>query len=543
MKSLPPPPTGPITSTSSIVLSGMPGAGKSSVGPRLAAALDVPFVDTDDMVRTKSGKTPGEFLRERGEAAFRALEAEVVDELFRDRQRRVVSLGGGTVVDRRLRHSLLDRALLVTLSAREDTLRARITTGSVPDRPLAGADGAALGRLLEARRSAYAECHVAVATDDLSLDDVVDAIVPWRERRLVVVPLGERTYTVELVVGEPTRVVDRLAALAPSSIVSVTDGHLQRAQKQLFAAMLEPLNVPHVPVVLAPGEVHKTLASVSTIWDAALGARVDRDSVVFGFGGGVVLDLAGFAASTLLRGVRWLGAPTTVLAMVDASVGGKTGFDHPTGKNLVGSFHQPSGVVAELSSLTTLSDRERRAGLAEALKIALTSDSALFERIEACAEQLAAGRAEALLPVIEGAVAAKARIVRDDEHEQGDRALLNFAHTVGHGLEAHGGYTKWLHGEAVAMGLVAELKMGEVLGFTPRALIARVETVLVRLGLPGAPAESDLAAAASWVGTDKKRSGRSLRLPVVHEIGRSTVEKVPMERVSTLMGKVPNSAR
>src|SRR5262249_8046081 len=162
-------------------------------------------------------------------------------------------------------------------------------------------------------------------------------------------------------------------------------------------------------------------------------------------------DLAGFAAATLLRGVRFVQAPTTLLAMVDASVGGKTGFDHPAGKNLVGAFHQPSGVVADLAHLATLPARERTSGLAEVAKIALTSDAALFERLERDAADVARGDRAALAPVVRAAVEAKVRIVRDDEREAGLRAVLNMGHTVGHALEAHGGYARWLHGEAVAL--------------------------------------------------------------------------------------------
>src|SRR5581483_9972346 len=194
------------------------------------------------------------------------------------------------------------------------------------------------------------------------------------------------------------------------------------------------------------------------------GGGVDRDALVVAFGGGVVGDLAGFAAACLLRGVRFVQAPTTLLAMVDSSVGGKTGFDHPAGKNLIGAFHQPSAVVADLAHLRTLPARERTAGLAEVVKIAVATDGALLDRVERDAAALGRGEAGALLPVVREAIAAKIRIVRDDEREAGARALLNLGHTVGHALEAHGGYAALLHGEAVALGLIAEMSAAAALG-------------------------------------------------------------------------------
>src|SRR5258705_7822801 len=173
------------------------------------------------------------------------------------------------------------------------------------------------------------------------------------------------------------------------------------------------------------------------IGDAALGAGIDRDAVVIAFGGGVVGDLAGFAASALLRGVRAVLVPTTLLAMVDASVGGKTGFDHPTGKNLIGAFAQPSAVVADLAHLSTLPARERTAGLSEIVKIALAVDAPLLDDVERDAARLAKGDVEALAPIVRRAIAAKIRVVRDDERELGIRALLNLGHTVGHAVESH----------------------------------------------------------------------------------------------------------
>ncbi len=267
---------------------------------------------------------------------------------------------------------------------------------------------------------------------------------------------------------------------------------------------------------------------MAAIWDAALGAKVDRGAVVVAAGGGVVGDVAGFAAAALLRGVRFLQVPTTLLSMVDSSVGGKTGFDHAAGKNLIGAFHQPSGVVADLAHLTTLSARERIAGLAEVVKIALATDGALLDRVEAQAPALAAGDVTALLPIVRAAIDAKIRIVRDDERETGRRALLNLGHTVGHALEAHAGFSGWLHGEAVALGTVVEMRATAALGWTPPDLVMRATAVFAALGLPTHVPAGDVVAAWPFVASDKKRGGDRLALPVVTAAGEAQVRRVAL---------------
>jgi shikimate kinase/3-dehydroquinate synthase len=365
---------------------------------------------------------------------------------------------------------------------------------------------------------------------------VVDAIVALVERDPLLVPLGARSYAIDVCDGEPSRLTDAVARCAPSSIVLVTDSNVQRARGEALEQALEPLAIERTRVTLPPGEEHKTLAGVGAIWDAALGAGVDRDALVVAAGGGVVGDLAGFAAACLLRGVHFVQVPTTLLAMVDASVGGKTGFDHPAGKNLVGAFHQPCAVVADLAHLSTLPARERTAGLAEVVKIALACDAALLDTLERDAALLARGDRGALGPVVRAAIEAKIRVVRDDERESGARALLNLGHTVGHALEAHGGYARWLHGEAVALGIVAEMEATAALGFTPPQLVERARALLAAMGLPTRVGAAELAASWPYVAADKKRARDAVRLPVVTGAGCARVEQV---RLSALQGALP----
>ncbi|MGH7271456.1 MAG: 3-dehydroquinate synthase, partial [Polyangiaceae bacterium] len=245
-------------------------------------------------------------------------------------------------------------------------------------------------------------------------------------------------------------------------------------------------------------------------------------------GGGVVGDLAGFAAASLLRGVRVVQVPTTLLAMVDSSVGGKTGFDHAAGKNLLGAFHQPSAVVADLGHLVTLPPRDRLAGMAEVVKIALATDLSLLEVLERQAVLLARGDLDTLLPIVRASIDAKIRIVREDERESGRRALLNLGHTVGHAVEAHGGYARWLHGEAVSLGTVAELRATTALGWTAAGLTDRAVALFSSLGLPTVIDRAELSAAWPFVASDKKRDREAVRLPVVTAAGRAHVERVSL---------------
>ncbi len=513
-----------------IVLSGPMGAGKTTVGRLLAARMGRPFIDTDALLEERSGKSIGQLFRD-GERAFREAERHVVSQVLDGRPAGVIAVGGGALLDVKTRYRALDEATVVTLTAAVGVLAGRIGGGQ--GRPLLG-DGdahegreARLSEIVRARADVYAEAHWVLTTDDLEPDAVADAIELAATHCRLVMPLGARSYPVEICAGDPAVTTDHVAASAPSLIVTVTDTNIKRARGSFLQRAIEPLAMGHVEAVLVPGELRKTQHSVSMIWDVALGGGVDRDALVLAFGGGVVGDMAGFAAATLLRGIRWMMVPTTLLAMVDASVGGKTGFDHVSGKNLIGVFHQPIGVVADIAHLSTLPERELRAGLAEVVKTGWMVD----RRLVGAAAQWHRDGAQlgaSAVDLVSGAVAAKISLVREDERESGPRALLNFGHTVGHALEAHGGYHRWLHGEAVAVGMVAELAALEVLGLVAAGTSAAAATDVEAVGLHARVAGADLAAASRHFGADKKRRGGELVLPVPSESGRGHLVQVEL---------------
>jgi 3-dehydroquinate synthase len=275
--------------------------------------------------------------------------------------------------------------------------------------------------------------------------------------------------------------------------------------------------------VLRGGEAQKTLGNVALIIDALVAARLNRDGMVLALGGGVVGDIAGFAAASYQRGIAIVQLPTTLLAQVDSAVGGKTGVNHPGGKNLIGAFHQPSAVITDTDTLSTLPDRQLRAGFAEIVKSALVADAEFFSWLEANAARILAREPAALGEAIRRACAIKAAIVAGDERERGDRALLNLGHTFGHAIEAGAGYGTVLHGEAVAVGLVLAAELSARTGRLPASEAQRVRTLLAGAGLPVDPPRIGRARMLELMAMDKKVKGGRVRLVLLDGVGRAVL--------------------
>ncbi|HEV2228902.1 MAG TPA: 3-dehydroquinate synthase [Steroidobacteraceae bacterium] len=334
------------------------------------------------------------------------------------------------------------------------------------------------------------------------------------------VELGTRSYPILIGAGLLAR-AELLRPLVPGRDVLI-----------LSNTTVAPLYLPalagslaaqrRLEVVLPDGEVHKTLENASRVLDVLVSNRFGRDSTVIALGGGVVGDLAGFVAACYQRGVAFVQVPTTLLAQVDSAVGGKTGVNHPGGKNLIGAFHQPVAVISDTATLATLPPRELRAGLAEVIKYGLMCDAALFEWLEAHISELLAGKAEALAHVVRRSCEIKAMIVaRDEREERGDRALLNLGHTFGHAAESATGYRKWLHGEAVGAGLVMAAAMSRELGLVSPEELVRVHTLVERAGLPTRGAGLAPATVLEHMRIDKKVLGGRLRLVLLRRIGNA----------------------
>ncbi len=335
------------------------------------------------------------------------------------------------------------------------------------------------------------------------------------------VELGSRSYPIVIGSGLLSR-ADLIAQYIPGRDVLLVSN---TTVAPLYApALRSALGVRRiVEVTLPDGEEHKTLATVSRMLDVLVANRFARDATVLALGGGVVGDMAGFAAACYQRGVAYAQVPTTLLAQVDSSVGGKTGVNHPGGKNLIGAFHQPATVIADTDTLKTLPPRELRAGLAEVIKYGLICDEALFAWLEQNMDALLAHDAAALSHVIRRSCEIKAEIVGRDEREQGDRALLNLGHTFGHALESTTGYTRWLHGEAVGAGLLMAATMSREAGLLPADYVERLRRLLVRAGLPTEARDLRADTVLEHMRIDKKVKSGRIRLVLLRSIGTSFV--------------------
>jgi shikimate kinase/3-dehydroquinate synthase len=524
-----------------LIVNGFMATGKSTVGALVARGAERPFIDLDRVIEAEAGASVESLFAARGESAFRSLERacllRILSETEGASQAPVIAVGGGALIARDLRLKALDECVVVSLEGSPAELTRRALAQG-PRPLLAGADPEARAReLLELRARSYAEAHARIACE-AAPETVAAAVRDVWQRDELAVASGEASYTVQI--GRGIAHTRGLAQLKQSPVcVLVSDRTVAALHGAALARALGEGKARLIRVDLEPGEANKHIQSVESIWRTALAGDADRQTTFVGFGGGVVTDMTGFAAATYMRGVRWVCIPTTLLAMVDASVGGKTGVDLESAKNAVGAFWQPSAVVCDIDLLRTESRRGFVSGLAEVVKTALIGDPELFTLLERNAERVAERDPDLCMELVRRSIRVKARIVSCDEREAGLRAVLNLGHTVGHALEAQAGYTALTHGEAVSLGLVAALRLGVKLAQTPLELSERTVHLLSRLGLPvvlGAPA---LEAAAKLIGHDKKRAGATLRFVFARELGR--VETLPLA-LNELKAHVPTLA-
>ncbi len=482
----------------SVVLVGMMGAGKTSVGKRLAAKLKLPFVDADAEIEAGAQLTISEIFERFGEPYFRDGERKVIARLLNGGPL-VLATGGGAFMNATTREAIAKRGVSVWLRPSFDILLARVRKKS--NRPLLKTPDPeqTLRRLLEERTPTYALADFTIESLDGSHDTVVDAILrrldatlckdaePLEEaRRRVEVPLGARAYSILIGPGVLEAAGAEIAEIAPCAHCAVvTDTRVAPLYLERLSASLRQAGLRSTPIVCPQGEPTKSYAEFARVCDAMIEARIERRDIVIALGGGVIGDLAGFCAASLRRGVRLVQIPTTLLAQVDSSVGGKTGINSRHGKNLIGAFHQPLLVLADTRCLDTLDERDFRAGYAEVVKYGLIGDRGFFEFLETNWRGVFAGgpaRAEAIAV----SCAAKARVVAADETEQGERALLNLGHTFGHALESLTRYdsARLVHGEGVAIGMASAYRLSHDLGLCSGQDAMRVEGHLKAVGLP-----------------------------------------------------------
>jgi 3-dehydroquinate synthase len=529
-----------------IFLIGPTGSGKSTVGPRLAALLGWRFLDTDALVERAAGCGITEIFEREGEAAFRDRESAALAEAV-ERRCVVVATGGG-IGEREANLALMrGRGWTVTLSVAPETAWERLrgsdeaAGGAIGEvRPmLAGTDP--LGRLralMERRRNWYERSDDVIASGSTTPEELAGRIVAGLVGRGLLPGDGaepvsrlvragganDEGYEAVVAWGALATLGERLAALGlPPRLHVIADATVAALYEPRVTANLTRAGfAPEVYRVLA-GEASKSRERWALVLDWLAERRAERTEAVVALGGGVAGDLAGFVAATYLRGMPFVQVPTSLLAQVDASIGGKVGIDHPRGKNLIGAFHQPRLVLADPAALVTLAPRQRAEGWAEVVKHGVALDAAYFERLERDAEALCELRPAETTAAVAGSVAIKAAIVEQDEREGGRRALLNYGHTLGHAIEAVAGYGAWLHGEAVAVGMAFAARLGVRAGLTPPSLVARQDGLLTRFGLP---TRADGLSASALLGAmlwDKKVRGGRVRWVLPTALGSAAM--------------------
>ncbi|MBI2863564.1 MAG: 3-dehydroquinate synthase [Chloroflexi bacterium] len=561
-----------------ISLIGFSTTGKSTVGRKAAALLGWQFVDTDDLVVEMAGKPIPAIFAEDGEDHFRELEHQAITEALEGRQR-IVATGGGAILREENRELMEERSVVICLEARPATIFARLTADGEGKNPVArpllsGPDPLTrIEFLKEYRQPFYAIAHWTIHTDTLSHDEVASEIVRcWRylsrkasssvdshpgpfantEAREAEAPYCEesgaacvvRTPTVSYPVFIGWGTLDELGRRMRNAGLKgtahlISDGGVFPLWGDRVEAVLREAGFEVDSFCVPAGEASKSLAVATGIFDWLVERRAERGHPVVALGGGVVGDLAGFVAATYLRGMPFVQVPTTLLAMVDSSIGGKTGVNHREGKNLIGAFYQPRLVLTDVQTLSTLPQRELVSGWAEVVKHALILDAPLFDRLEASIDRLLQLDPDASTEIIARSAAIKAGVVTQDEKETGLRTILNYGHTMAHAVEAATTYGTYLHGEAVAIGMTGAALISHRLGLIPVDVVERQRALLEKLGLPTAYTGADKGQLLTAITLDKKVSGKSVRWVLLNGIGEAVVRSdVPADLVDQVLDQL-----
>jgi 3-dehydroquinate synthase len=545
----------------------------------LAERLRWQLLDLDAEIERRTGRPVADIFARDGEAAFRRLEAETLQAVLGSNEGRqtVVALGGGATLSSEVRRLIAERGLVICLQASAETIERRLRGGGSPvsERPLlAGSDPRArIERLLAARSALYDLADFTLHVDALTPEETADELVRLLQGKLVERVLARpgrvealskapprlpavtdapgaavivRTESADYPVYVESGALERLGEIVRRATGSrrafvISDTSVLRLWGEAAVGSLRAAGLEVESFVLPPGDASKSLDGAARAYDWLASQRAERKDTVVALGGGMTGDFAGFIAATYLRGMPLVQAPTSLLAMVDASIGGKTAVNHGGAKNLVGAFYQPKAVVADPATLKTLPPRELAEGMGEVIKHALIRDDGLLPLLEERLEDLLALKDEALTTdVLRRNIQIKAEVVSADERESGLREVLNYGHTLGHAVEAAGRYSQLLHGEAVAVGMMAAAHIGQRLGLTPADVVQRQRALIERAGLPTRPPQGiDKAAVLDALSLDKKVVAGKQRWVLLHAIGDARLhDDVPVEVVREVVDEI-----
>ncbi len=520
-----------------LYLIGNMGSGKSTVGAHLAQLLGMPFVDLDTWIEQSTGATIAALFESEGEPAFRERERVALQQVAQ-LPPHVVATGGGVVLNPANWAVMRRTGWIVYLRAEPETLWQRIQAPT--DRPLLHTENPrdTLRAIAAAREPLYQQADWIVPTDNRTPDEVAEAVkrvyAPTPEQPLTVevLPAQPHSYPVLIAPNLHTYAAERIAErVRPTCVALLTHTRLLGWAAPLRDA-LQTLGIPTQLITVPSGERVKSLRTAQRLYTHLLDAGIDRTGALVVVGGGVLGDLGGYVAATYMRGIPYVQIPTTLLAQVDSSVGGKVAVDLPRGKNLVGAFHQPALVLIDPTLLSTLPARHWHNGFAEMLKYGAALHEGLWNRLQVMLEQGALRRRVErnnphawTLPIAQ-CVRLKAHVVAEDERDlSGRRALLNFGHTVGHAIETALGYRHWLHGEAIAVGMIVEAELGQILGITPAPVVNALREAIARAGLPTRlPQEVSIETLLEAMRYDKKRAGDTLRVVLLEALGTARLE-------------------
>ncbi|MBI5409646.1 MAG: 3-dehydroquinate synthase [Nitrospirae bacterium] len=509
-----------------IVLTGFMGTGKTSVGRELCRKLGYKFIDTDTLLEEREGKPVSLIFKENGEEHFRKVEQATVEEVSK-MNNVVIATGGGVIKNKNNVENLGRRGIIIWLKAEPKIILKRVMTEG-GKRPLLDVEEPleVINKLLAERTKLYQQADAEVDTNYITPEETAEEIIETLslDSQLVTVDLKERSY--DIVIGSKTlqRLGLRLKEFRPSKVAIVSNKTVFPLYEDTIMKSLKECGITPEVILMPDGEEYKDFTWTYNIHGKLLGARFDRNSLLVALGGGVVGDITGFVASTYMRGIRYVQVPTTLLAQVDSSVGGKTGVNHPLGKNMIGTFYQPSLVWIDVDTLRTLPKGEFSVGMAEVIKYGVIADRELFDYLKTGKDAILS-LGDGVISIIKRSCEIKADIVSKDEREAGLRAVLNFGHTIGHAVETATDYKRFLHGEAVAIGMCAAADLAVKMGLFHKKEAGRIKTLVGLYKLPDAiPDDINVTDIINAMELDKKAKEGKIRFVLPEAIGKVRIE-------------------